>query len=289
MDIALEWDQHPGTGLRLAAELAGRTGLPLLEDMSVADGTADLLGVIAARGGGELLGWAELRDAGLGEAWVQAVSAQRLVHSLHLGRADESEPQAAETEMVCRLTAEAVRRATAAGYRVLRWQGTDIGPSGRAAVELGARRVDEYARLWELDLTRPPAPDTTAPLRRLVHTLAESADPPGRVLLTTVLSARSATEPITTITTFAGGAEAYISAEEGFAHREADADLLTAAFGAVVAELRAVMPDITVLRVFEFDDEALRAALGRIGMRVCGRYNDYELNLPGPRTGEAAT
>jgi hypothetical protein len=41
--------------------------------------------------------------------------------------------------------------------------------------------------------------------------------------------------------------------------------------------------------VFEFDDEALRAALARIGMRVCGRYNDYELNLPEPTTGEAAT
>ena len=44
-----------------------------------------------------------------------------------------------------------------------------------------------------------------------------------------------------------------------------------------------------MLRVFEFDDEALRAALARIGMRVCGRYNDYELNLPEPPTGKAAT
>ena len=278
MDIALEWDQHPGTGLRLAAELAGRTGLPLLEDISVADGTADLLGVIAARGAGELLGWAELRDAGLGEAWVQAVSAQRLVHSLHLGRADESEPQAAETDMVCRLTAEAARRAAAAGYRVLRWQGTDVGPSGRAAVELGACRVDEYARLWELN----PASSHIGRLAardRLVHTIAESDDPPGRVLITTVLSACNGVEPVATITTFIGAAEAYISAEEGFPHREADTGLLTEVFGAVAAELRSAMPDISMLRVFEFDDETVRAALARIGMRICGRYNDYELDL----------
>ncbi|WP_227982081.1 hypothetical protein [Nocardia spumae] len=281
MDIALEWDQHPGTGLRLAAELAGRTGLPLLEDISVADGTADLLGVIAARGGGELLGWAELRDAGLGEAWVQAVSAQRLVHSLHLGRADESEPDAAETGMVCRLTAEAARRAAAGGYRVLRWQGTDIGPSGRAAVELGARRVDEYARLWELELAVPAA--WMPPYDRLVHTVAESADPPGRVLITTVLSARPRSEPVATVTTFAGGSEAYISAEDGFPHHEADADLLTEVFGAVAAELRAMVPSVAVLRVFEFDDETLRVALTRVGMRICGRYNDYELRLQGPR------
>ncbi|AHH18907.1 hypothetical protein NONO_c41230 [Nocardia nova SH22a] len=282
MDIALEWDQHPGTGLRLAAELAGWTGLPLLEDISVADGTADLLGVIAARGGGELLGWAELRDAGLGEAWVQAVSAQRLVHSLNLGRADESEPQADETEMVCRLTAEAARRAAAGGYRVLRWQGTDIGPSGRAAVTLGARRVDEYARLWELN---PVASRYGYPAarNRLVHTVAESDDPPGRVLITAVLSARNGVEPVATITTFAGAADAYISAEEGFPHREADADLLTEIFGAVVAELRSAMPEITVLRVFEFDDETVREALSRIGMRICGRYNDYELELGSPR------
>lgn len=278
MDIALEWDQHPGTGLRLAAELAGRTGLPLLEDISVADGTADLLGVIAARGGGELLGWAELRDAGLGEAWVQAVSAQRLVHSLQLGRADESAPHAAETDLVCRLTAEAARRAGAAGYRVLRWQGTDIGPSGRAAAALGARRVDEYARLWELDL-RTADPARTASLGRLVHTVAESADPPGRVLITTVLSARSKTEPVATVTAFLGATEAYISAEEGFPHREADGELLAAVFGAVVDELREVMPEIATLRVFEFDDEELRTALARIGMRICGRYNDYELAL----------
>ncbi len=284
MDIALEWDQHPGTGLRLAAELAGRTGLPLLEDISVADGTADLIGVIAARGGGELLGWAELRDAGLGEAWVQAVSAQRLVHSLHLGRADESEPPAAETEMVCRLTAEAARRAAAGGYRVLRWQGTDIGPSGRAAVELGARRVDEYARLWELNPAASRYGYSEA-RNRLVHTIAESDDPPGRILITAVLSARKGgVEPVATLTTFAGGAEAYISAEEGFPHREADADLLTEIFGAVAAELRAAMPDIAVLRVFEFDDETVREALSRVGMRICGRYNDYELEL-GPVAG----
>lgn len=283
MDIALEWDQHPGTGLRLAAELAGRTGLPLLEDMSVADGTAGLIGVIAARGGGELLGWAELRDAGLGEAWVQAVSAQRLVHSLHLGRADESEPHAAETEMVCRLTAEAVRRAAAGGYRVLRWQGTDIGPSGRAAVELGARQVEEYARLWELDLSVAARSVSHPAAGRVVHTIAASTDPPGRVLISTVLSLRPEAGTVATIIAFAGGNEAYISAEQGFSHHEADADLLAEVFGAVAAELREVMPEIRTLRVFEFDDDALRTALSRIGMRICGRYNDYELALTAPR------
>ncbi|MBO0854859.1 MAG: hypothetical protein J2P18_13985 [Nocardia sp.] len=282
MDIALEWDQHPGTGLRLANELAGRTGLPLLEDISVADGTADLVGVIAARGGGELLGWAELRDAGLGEAWVQAVSAQRLVHSLNLGRADESAPQPAETEMVCRLTAEAARRADTAGYKVLRWQGTDIGPSGRAAAELGARRVEEYARLWELDLSVPPDHVVADLPGRVIHTLAESDEPLGRVLITTVLSARTGplSPPVATITVFTGGGEAYISAEEGFAHDEADSELLARVFDAVAGELRAMDPQIGTLRVFEFDDQALRTALGRIGMRICGRYNDYELMLP---------
>ncbi|MGF6883588.1 hypothetical protein ABIA39_006863 [Nocardia sp. GAS34] len=290
MDLVLEWDRHPGTGLRLASELAGAAGLAVLEDdvLGPVERGPERLGILAARRGGELLGWVELsggrseRPTGAAaRAVAEPVFASRYLRRIQVGHYDFEPATDAEEGVVRALLAGAARQARALGYRVLQWHGTDVGPEGRAAAELGAVAVGEYARVWTAEPRTWQAPSALAfgdPVDCVLHALAESTEPSGQALVVALLSP-GAVEPIASVATSVTGSEAYINAGEGFSYRDVESDALAALIGAVITELHDQVPQALVLRVFEDDDPRIRAALATAGLDLTARCRDYELAL----------
>lgn len=280
MDMALEWDRHPGTGLRLTNELAGAAGLFGLEETAV-EPPSDLLGTIAARHEGRLLGWAELRAAGPLDAWVQVIDADRLVRSIRLGHTDDTPATPDETEVFATLIASAAGHAQGAGYRVLRWEGSDTGPEGQAAAVLEASVIGEYARLWTAEAGSWEAPEgamSTDPDQWILHAEAESEDPPGHLFIVALLGGDSS-EPVATITTTIIDDIAYINAGEQISYHEAAPECLASLLVALIAEVQDRFPGVAVLRVFEFDDHTVAAALERAGLDLAAHFRDYELPL----------
>jgi|GEM_PF-3946996 len=292
MDLVLEWDRHPGTGLRLASELAGAAGLTVLEDDVLGRGGlgTDRLGILAARRGGELLGWAELsggtserdeRPMNTARAVVEPVFASRYLRRIQVGHYDFEPATDVEEAVVQALLVGAAGHARALGYRVLHWHGTDIGPEGRAAAALGAVEVGEYGRVWTAEPRTWQAPVALTfgdPVDCVLHALAESADPSGQVLVVALLGPGEV-DPIASVATSVTGSEAYINAGEGFSYQDVDSDALAALIGAVIAELRDQVPQALVLRVFEDADRRIRAALATAGLDPSARCCDYELAL----------
>ncbi|NNH70683.1 hypothetical protein HLB23_12545 [Nocardia uniformis] len=280
MDMALEWDRHPGTGLRLTNELAGAAGLFGLEEIAMEPPT-DLLGTIAARQGGRLLGWAELRAAGPQDAWVQVIDADRLIRSIRLGHTDDTPATPDETEVFSTLIASAAGHAQAAGYRVLRWEGSDTGPEGQAAAVLEASVIGEYARLWTAEAASWEAPEsaaTTGEDEWILHAEAESADPPGHLFIVALLG-EGGTEPLATITTTIIEDIAYINTGEAISHRDVSPKCLSSLLVALLAEIQDRFPSVVILRVFEFDDPVVAAALELAGLDLAAHFRDYELSL----------
>lgn len=283
MDLVLEWDRHPGTGLRLANELAGAAGLALLEDDVLGPGERgpERLGILAARRGGELLGWAELTGGATGRAVVEPVFASRYLRRIQVGHYDFEPATDVEEAVVLALLAGAATQARALGYRVLRWHGTNVGPEGCAASALGAVVVGEYARVWTAEprTWRAPAALTfDDPVDCVLHALADTTDPPGQSLVVALLSPGTS-EPIASVATSVTGSEAYINAGEGFSYQNVESDALAALIGAVITELHDQAPQALVLRVFEDDDPRIRAALATAGLELSARCRDYELAL----------
>ncbi|MFI6871785.1 hypothetical protein [Nocardia sp. NPDC050406] len=279
MDMALEWDRHPGTGLRLTNELAGAAGLFGLEETAM-EPPSDLLGTIAARHEGRLLGWAELRAAGPLDAWVQVVDADRLVRSIRLGHTDDTPATPDETDVFATLIASAAGHAQGAGYRVLRWEGSDTGPEGQAAAVLEASVIGEYARLWTAEAAswEPPSALGTDPDQWILHAEAESQDPPGHLFIVALLAGESS-EPLATITTTIIDDIAYVNAGEQISYDEITAEGLAGLFAALLAEVQDRFPSVVVLRVFEFDDPVVAAALELAGLELTAHFRDYELRL----------
>ncbi|WP_067675807.1 hypothetical protein [Nocardia miyunensis] len=278
MDLALEWDRHPGTGLRLANELAGAAGLAVAEDLGPAPGR---LGILAVRRGGELLGWAALTGAANQLALTEPVYTSRYVRRIQLGHYDFEPATDAEDAVVRALVAGAAKQARALGYRVLRWRGTDVGPEGRAAAALGAVAVGEYARVWTAEprTWRAPMALTFAePVDCVLHALAESTEPPGQALVVALLTP-GVVDPVASVATSVIGSAAYIDAAEGFTYQDVDPGGLAALVGAVITELHDQVPQALVLRVFEHDDQCIRTALATAGLTLSARCRDYELAL----------
>ncbi|MBF6239287.1 hypothetical protein IU474_19765 [Nocardia otitidiscaviarum] len=280
MDMALEWDRHPGTGLRLANELAGAAGLFQLEDVAL-DQPSDLLGTIAARSDGRLLGWAELRAAGPRDAWVQVIDADRLVRSIRLGHTDDTPATPDETEVFATLIASAAGHAQGAGYRVLRWEGSDTGPEGQAAALLEADVIGEVARLWTAELGSWEPPEGAGAIAAdqwILHAEAESTEPPGNLFIVALLG-EGATDPIATITATIIDDIAYINTGEQISYADVDSDRLAGLVVALLAEIQDRFPTVAMLRVFEFDDATVRAALEHAGLDLAAHFRDYELVL----------
>lgn len=278
MDLVLEWDRHPGTGLRLANELAGAAGLAVAEDLGPAPGR---LGILAARRGGELLGWAALTSGTRTCAVTEPVYASRYVRRIHLGHYDFEPATDAEEGVVEALVAGIAGHARALGYRTLRWCGTDIGTEGRAAAALGATAVGEYARVWTAEPRTWQAPMALAfaePVDCVLHALAESADPPGQALVVALLTPGSV-DPVASVATSVIGSEAYVDAGSGFTYQDVDPGGLAALIGAVITELHDQVPQALVLRVFEHDDQRIRTALATAGLALTARCRNYELAL----------
>jgi hypothetical protein len=278
MDFALEWDQHPGTGLRLANELAGAAGLALPAYAGLA---ADRLGILAARRDGELVGWAGLRGGVDARAVAAPEYVARYTRRIHLGHYDFEPATDDEEQIVQALLAGVARQARVLGYRVLRWRGTDIGPEGRAAAALGAAAVGEYARVWTAEPRTWQAPIAMAfadPVDCVLHAAAESSDPPGQVLVVALL-APDDVDPVASVATSVIGSEAYVNAGEGFTYHDVGTDGLAALIGAVITELHDQVPQALVLRVLEYDDPRVRAALTTAGLALSARCRDYELVL----------
>jgi hypothetical protein len=283
MDLVLEWDRHPGTGLRLANELAGAAGLAVLEDdvLGPLERGPERLGILAARRGGELLGWVELFGGTSEGAVAEPVFASRYLRRIQVGHYDFEPATDAEEAVVRALLAGAARQARTLEYQVLKWHGTDVGPEGRAAAELGAVPVGEYARVWTAEPRTWQAPRALAfgdPVDCVLHALAESTAPPGQALVVALLSPGTV-EPIASVATSVTGSEAYINAGEGFSYRDVGSDALAALVGAVITELHDQVPQALVLRVFEDDDPRIRAALATAGLDLTARCRDYELAL----------
>ncbi len=281
MDLALEWDRHPGTGLRLACELAGMAGEPELEDIAPNGRDAQLIGIVAARRGGELAGWAELRHDGAGRGWAEVLYAARYVRRIRLGHYDFEAATGEEESVVRTLIAGAAQQARVAGLEMLSWEGADVGPEGLAAVALGARMTGEYARLWTAEprsWTVPQQLLSAGPLDCVLQALAESADPLGQVMVV-ALPGPTLTDPIATIATSIVGSEAYINVCEGFSYRIGDARTLASLVGALIGELHDELPHVLVLRVFEYDDTVARSALALAGLDIAARFHRYELPL----------
>ncbi|WP_067824042.1 hypothetical protein [Nocardia inohanensis] len=280
MDITLEWDTHPGTGLRLASELAGVAGLADLENLQpVAD--PDRIGIVAARRSGELVGWAELHRGEFGTAEAEVLYAARYVRRIQLGHYDFETATGEEEAVVLALLTGAAEQARAAGLPALVWSGADTGPEGVAAGLLGAKVEEEYARLWTAEPRSWIPPERiaqAAPLDCVLQALAESSDPPGHVLAVALLDPESA-GPIATITTSILGSEAYINGGEGFAYGDIEPLALAGLTGALITELHDEMPHVLVLRVFEFDDDPIRSALELAGLDISARFHRYELPL----------
>lgn len=278
MDLALEWDRHPGTGLRLANELAGAAGLAVAEDLGPAPGR---LGILAARRDGELLGWAALTGDEHARALTEAVYVSRYARRIRLGHYDFEPATAAEEAVVEALLAGAAGQARALGYRVLRWRGTDIGPEGRAAAALGAVAVGEHARVWTAEprtWRAPMALSFAEPVDCVLHALAESTEPAGEALVVALLTPGSV-DPVASVATSVVGSAAYIDAGEGFTYQDVDPGGLAALVGAVITELHDQVPQALVLRVFEHDDQRVRTALATAGLALSARCRDYELAL----------
>ncbi|MCM6774606.1 hypothetical protein NDR87_13265 [Nocardia sp. CDC159] len=281
MDLALEWDRHPGTGLRLACELAGMAGEPELEDIAPAADDSDLIGIVAARRGGELAGWAELRRDGPGRAWAEVLYAARYVRRIRLGHYDFEAATGEEESVVRTLIAGAAQQARVAGLQSLSWEGADVGPEGLAAVALGARMTDEYARLWTAEPRSWMIPPELCAEGRpgcVLQALAESADPLGQIMVV-ALPGRPAGDPVATIATSIVGSEAYINVTEGFSYRIGDARTLASLVGALIVELHDELPHVLVLRVYEADDAIARSALAIAGLDIAARFHRYELTL----------
>ncbi|WP_216898128.1 hypothetical protein [Nocardia alni] len=285
MDLALEWDRHPGTGLRLANELAGAAGLATHEtdvlDLRVCRASGLRLGILAARKDGELVGWTTLSGGTGTRVVADPVFASRYLRQIQWGHYDFEPATDTEERIVLALLAGAAEQARALGYRVLQWPGTDIGPEGRAAAALGAVTIGEYARVWTAEprtWQAPVALDFADPVDCVLHALAESAEPPGQVLVE-ALFAPGEMDPIASVATSVTGSEAYINAGEGFSYQDVGSEGLAALIGAVIAELRDQVPQALVLRVFECDEPRVRAALATAGLDVTARCRDYELVL----------
>lgn len=280
MDMALEWDRHPGTGLRLTNELAGAAGLFGLEEIAM-EPPSDLLGTIAARHEGRLLGWAELRAAGPLDAWVQVIDSDRLVRSIRLGHTDDTPATPDETEVFTTLIASAAGHAQGAGYRVLRWEGSDTGPEGQAAAVLEANVIGEYARLWTAEAASWEPPDnaaTTGEDEWILHAEAESDDPPGHLFIVALL-ADGGSDPLATVTTTIIDDIAYINAGEAISYRDITPQVLSTLVIALLAEVQDRFPAVVVLRVFEFDDPIVAEALELAGLDLAAHFRDYELPL----------
>ncbi|MQY22860.1 hypothetical protein [Nocardia macrotermitis] len=278
MDLALEWDRHPGTGLRLANELAGAAGLAVAEDLGPAPGR---LGILAARRDGELVGWAALTGDADARARTEPVYTSRYARRIRLGHNDFEPATDAEETVVEALTAGLAGQARALGYRVLRWRGTDIGPEGRAATVLGAVAVGEYARVWTAEPRTWRAPMALTfgePVDCVLHALTESTEPPGQSLVVALLTPDSA-DPVASVATSVVGSAAYIDAGSGISYRDVDPGGLAALVGAVITELHDQVPQALVLRVFEHDDQRIRTALATAGLALSARCRDYELAL----------
>ncbi len=278
MDLVLEWDRHPGTGLRLANELAGAGALAVTEDLGPAPGR---LGILAARRDGELLGWAALTEDTNARVVTEPVYVSRYFRRIQLGHYDFEPATDAEEAVVAALLAGAAAHARAMGYRVLRWPGTDIGPEGRAAVALGAVAVGEYARVWTAEprTWRAPMALTFAePVDCVLHALAESTEPPGQALVVALLTPGSV-EPVASVSTSVLGSAAYIDAGKGIRYEDVDPGGLAALIGAVITELHDQVPQALVLRVFEHDDQRIRTALATAGLTLSARCRNYVLAL----------
>ncbi|WP_067897040.1 hypothetical protein [Nocardia vaccinii] len=278
MDLVLEWDRHPGTGLRLANELAGAGALAVAEDLGPAPGR---LGILAARREGELLGWAALTDDGNARVLTEPVYVSRYVRRIQLGHYDFEPATDAEEAVVEALLTGVAGHARALGYRALRWRGTDTGPEGRAAVALGAVAIGEYARVWTAEprTWRPPMALTFAePVDCVLHALAESTEPPGQALVVALLTPGSV-DPVASVATSVLGSAAYIDAGEGVIYQDVDPGALAALIGAVITELHDQVPQALVLRVFEHDDQRIRTALATAGLALSARCRGYELGL----------
>ncbi|MGV9680738.1 hypothetical protein ACWDSJ_36170 [Nocardia sp. NPDC003482] len=281
MDLALEWDRHPGTGLRLACELAGMAGEPELEDIAPADGDSELVGIVAARRGGELAGWAEIRHDRAGRARAEVVYAARYVRRIRLGHHDFEAATGEEEAVVRTLIAGAAQQSRVAGLCQLSWEGPDVGPEGLAAVALGARMTGEYARLWTAEprsWTVPPALHSACPLDCVLQALAESADPLGQVMVV-ALPSTDTLNPVATLATTIVGSEAYVDVRQGLSYRIGDIRMLASLIGALIGELHDELPHVLVLRVFEPDDALARSALTLAGLDIAARFHRYVLPL----------
>lgn len=270
--ISYEWLQGSHVIDGLVEEVTPPTGMAADPDL-VAELEADLveperpasLGVIVARRDGDLIGWAEVVDPEDGDrtAELQLTFAPRLAWRLAYGFFNNDPHTAEEEEVFLQVCRQAAERAKAAGLRTLSWHGADTGPEGKAAMVLGAVADPHDARLWKADLggSGPREPEGDE-----VHEVAVELPGDGPAArLEAWVSERDAT--------------AYVNIGESFHHHHADAATLTGLVEDLIRTLRRQEPTLTQLIVFEFDDDAIRRALGPTDLTIAARLATYRLAL----------
>ncbi|WP_067533550.1 hypothetical protein [Nocardia crassostreae] len=270
MAIEFQWTYGADAADCYAEELMpGHTAADGIDDPDL-----DMLGAVCARRAGELLGFAELHASSPTAAWVQAAYAPRIIRAMVAGYYDMAPATAEETDIIGGLIRQCADHARSEGYTVLRWEGQNTGPEGRAAIALDARTTAEYARTWTAAPTDWQAPQSLPPLEP-VSTLADTGDGPEDTPLELTVDTAAASVRAAIMDT-----DAYVNIGESLSHpADMDPATLAALFGALVVELRRQAPHVELLTVIEFEDETARTALELSGLTLAGRFENYELPL----------
>ncbi|MEC3919381.1 hypothetical protein [Nocardia sp. CDC160] len=277
-DLILDWDDRPDADTRLTPEVYASFDAPAVdedpdtyeEDADASDeDRPDTLGVSTARRDGRLLGWVWVyRDPENSDiARAQAAYVPREAARYH-GEADPAyAPE--EFDVIARLYERAADEVRAIGLRALRFSGGDTRPEGHAATLLHATAEPGDSRIWSVRPATWEHPDDLPVLAELVSSTSEA--PP----YTTI----STSTPTASIAAILVDDHAYINVGEGIQHDKAEPAELAALFAALITRLRDALPDITELEVFEFEDDAVRAALPLAGLHLDAQHTNYEVDL----------
>ncbi|MEV6774085.1 hypothetical protein AB0N05_36170 [Nocardia sp. NPDC051030] len=269
-DLAFEWDNGPDSAERLWGEAFASIDAMIPDSCFEDDDQAHVIGTVAARRGDALVGVTEIYDeeGKGGVASMQAAYVPREVRRILSGYYDDSPTSSEEFAAVAGMYRLAAEQLGAAGYRALLFDGMDTAPDGKAAVELRAHPIREYARNWHVEPARWERPEGL-PAVTLTKVREPDTDSPEVELQTEHAAVRA----------YLMDRSAYINVGEAISYSGTDSVHLAALLAELVTRLRENYPGAIELTVFEFEDETIHAALPLAGFEISGRHVMYELPL----------
>jgi hypothetical protein len=269
-DLDFEWDNGPDSAEGLWAEAFAAIDAMIPDSCFEDDDQAHVIGTVAARRGGVLVGITEVyaEEGGGGVASMQGAYVPREVRRILSGYYDDSPITTEEFAAIAGMYRLAVEHITAAGFRAVLFDGTDTAPDGRAAVELSAQPIREYARDWRVEPATWIRPEDL-PDVELLRVRDPDADSAEVELETANGSVRA----------YLLDRSAYINVGEAIRHDGGDPRVVAALLAELVTRLRENYPNAIELTVFEFEDDTIRAALPLAGFEIAGRHVMYELPL----------